>query len=60
MAAAKTDTQRIAELEKQVQALAEDFGEQIHGHDGKVEWDDEQGWLMLVAPFTGEPVSRKA
>lgn len=60
MAAAKTDTQRIAELEKQVQALVEDFCEQVYDHDGKVEWDDEQGWLMIVEPFTGEPVSRKA
>ena len=60
MAAPKTDQQRIATLEKQVQALAEDQAEQLYGHPGLVEWDEEQGWLLVVAPFTGEPVSRKA
>jgi hypothetical protein len=44
----QTPEQRIANLERMVQELAEDFAEQVYGHRGPVEWDDEQGWLHIV------------
>jgi hypothetical protein len=45
----RTPEQRIKRLEKQVQALAEDYAEQVYEHRGPVEWQDEEGWLKIVA-----------
>ena len=42
----RTSEQRIATLEAQMQALAEDVAEQVYGHKGPVEWGDEDGWLL--------------
>ena len=42
------DEQRIARLERQVQALVEEYAEQIYGHKGPVEWSDDEGWLRVV------------
>jgi hypothetical protein len=44
----QTPEQRIANLERMVQDLAKDYAEQVYGHDGPFEWDDEQGWLLIV------------
>ncbi len=47
--AAKTDSERITELEAQVQQLAEDVFQHI-GHLGTVEWDPEDGWMLVEQP----------
>ena len=57
----QTPEQRIATLEKALQALAQDYNEQIYGHQGPVEWDpapDSQGWLRIVPNRDGEMPSR--
>ena len=36
-----SDRDAVAMLEAKVQALAEDYARQIHGHSGEVVWDDE-------------------
>lgn len=42
-----SDDQRIANLERALGALAGDVARELYGHRGSVEWDDEQGWLMV-------------
>ena len=56
--AAKTDSERITTLEAQVQALVEDYAEQVYGHVGPVEWHPEAGgWLRVVARATDEEIA---
>jgi hypothetical protein len=49
-----TAEQRIAELEAKVQALAEDYSNQVYGHSGPVEWQEEEGWLLIVPNGAGQ------
>jgi hypothetical protein len=44
----QTPEQRIAALEAKVHALAEDYAEQVYAHRGPVEWNEEEGWLLVV------------
>jgi hypothetical protein len=53
-----TTEQRIAVLEAKMQALAEDYSNQVYGHSGSVEWDDEQGWLQVVPNRWGQMPER--
>ncbi len=44
----ETETNRwLADLEKRIQALAEEHAYAVYNHKGAVEWDDEQGWLLI-------------
>jgi len=43
-----TSEQRLAALERKVQALAQDYSEQVYGNPDALEWDDDgQGWLHV-------------
>ena len=46
----QTPEQRIAELEKKLQAHVQDYAEQIYGHRGPVVYDDLNGWTLDVTP----------